>query len=186
MVAATHPPHFITLIVSKHRVEETNAQKKQQQDVAEKGFQGFHQTKLEETYLTVNNGFGKAELADHAKRNGSSARLGIVKLALEHDGVNVLLLGEDLGSACSGRSSSNDGDLVLHAERRGRCHRRLGDRGRPGEGRGAEGRHRSGDGGESKDGELHDESVASCRTKYFMVKPDTSDGVSNIKAADCR
>jgi hypothetical protein len=112
---------------------------------------------LKQTYLTVHNALGHVELADHAKRNGSSARLGIVELALEHDGLDVLLLGEDLGSACSGWSSTNDGDRVLHGESRGRYHRRLGDGAHSGEGRVAEGRHRSGDGGESKDGELHDE-----------------------------
>jgi hypothetical protein len=108
---------------------------------------------IEQTYLTVDNTLGEVELSDHAKRNGSSARLGIVELALEHDGVNALLLGKDLGGACSRRSSANDGDRVLHGESRGRCHWRLGDRARSREGRRAEGR--SGDGGESKDSELH-------------------------------
>jgi hypothetical protein len=70
-----------------------------------------------DTYLSVNNGLGKVELADHAKRNGSSARLGIVELALEHNGVDVLLLDEDLGIHAQ-RSSPTTATLYFHAEKR--------------------------------------------------------------------
>ena len=72
------------------------------------------------TYLAVNNGLGNVEFTDHAEGNGTTARLGIVKLTLEQDGVDALLESEDLGSAGSGRSSSDDGNLVLHAQGRRR------------------------------------------------------------------
>ncbi|EJK54207.1 hypothetical protein THAOC_26224, partial [Thalassiosira oceanica] len=49
---------------------------------------------------------------------GPAARLGVVHLPLEEDGVDVLLLGEDLGGAGAGRSATDHGNLVLHAESR--------------------------------------------------------------------
>jgi len=70
--------------------------------------------KIHSSDLTVDNGLRNVEFSNHAKRNGSSTWLGIVHLTLEHDGINSLLLGEDLGSASSRRSSSDDGNLVSH------------------------------------------------------------------------
>ena len=63
--------------------------------------------------LAVDDSLGDVELADHAKGDGTAAGLGVVHLALEHDGVDVLLLGEDLGGAGTGGSATNDGNLVL-------------------------------------------------------------------------
>lgn len=68
------------------------------------------------TYLAVDNSLGEVELADHAEWDGTTARFGIVQLALKQDGVDSLLLGEDLGGAGSRWTSSDDSNLVLHAE----------------------------------------------------------------------
>lgn len=68
------------------------------------------------TYLAVNDSLGQIKLADHAKWDGATAWLCVVKLALEQDSVDPLLLGEDLGGACTSGSSSDDGNLVLHAQ----------------------------------------------------------------------
>lgn len=106
------------------------------------------------THLTVNSRLGNIKLSNHAKRDGSTAGLGIVHLPLEHDGLNVLVLREDLGSAGSRGSSSNNGDLVLHVEG-GRRSDTVGDGGGGGEGRGGEGRRRGGKAGEGHKGELH-------------------------------
>lgn len=68
------------------------------------------------TYLAVDDTFGNAEFTNHTKWDGSSAWLGVVKLTLEHDSVDSLLLGEDLGSASSRWSSSDDSNLVSHIQ----------------------------------------------------------------------
>lgn len=70
------------------------------------------------SYLTVNDRFGDVELSNHAKWDGTSAWLGVIKLTLEENGVDVLLLGEDLSSTSSRRSSSNNGNLVPHVQSR--------------------------------------------------------------------
>ena len=69
------------------------------------------------TYLAVNDTLGQVKLADHAEWDGAAAWLGVVELALEEDSVDSLLLSEDLSGASTGGSSSNDCDLVLHAQR---------------------------------------------------------------------
>ena len=56
--------------------------------------------------LPVDDGLGEVELPYHAEGNGTSAGLGIVKLTLEHDGLDVGLLGKDLSSASATRSST--------------------------------------------------------------------------------
>mmetsp|Transcript_16662 Transcript_16662/g.33604 ORF Transcript_16662/g.33604 Transcript_16662/m.33604 type:complete len:315 (+) Transcript_16662:593-1537(+) len=101
--------------------------------------------------LTVDLVFRNVELSDHAERNGTTTRLGVVHLAFEENGVNSLFLGKDLGSAGTGRSPTDDGDLVLHAERaRGSRHssNRLARKGRGREGRGGSDKRRKGNKGE--------------------------------------
>ena len=66
------------------------------------------------TYLAIDDGFRDVEFTNHAKRDGSSAWLGVVHLTLEEDSVNSFLLGKDLGGASARRSSSDNSDLVLH------------------------------------------------------------------------
>ena len=63
--------------------------------------------------LAIDDGFGDVELADHAKGDGTAAGLGVVHLPLEEDGVDALLLGEDLGRAGSGGTATDDCYLVL-------------------------------------------------------------------------
>ena len=70
-------------------------------------------------HLAIDGGLGDVELPDHAEGDGPAAGLGVVHLALEEDGVDVLLLGEDLGGARAGGSAPDDRDLVLHVEGRG-------------------------------------------------------------------
>ena len=91
------------------------------------------------TYFAVNLVFGDVELSDHTERNSTTARLGIVHLTFEEDGINALFLGEDLGGASTGRTSTDDSDLVLHAEggfrgRGGNTSQRLASEGRSREG----------------------------------------------------
>mmetsp|Transcript_35186 Transcript_35186/g.85237 ORF Transcript_35186/g.85237 Transcript_35186/m.85237 type:complete len:319 (+) Transcript_35186:571-1527(+) len=74
--------------------------------------------KIHSANLTINDSLGDVEFTNHTKRDGSSAWLGVVKLTLEQDGVDCLFLGEDLSSASSRRSSTNDSDLVLHVQLR--------------------------------------------------------------------
>ena len=108
------------------------------------------------TYLAVNDSLGNVKLSDHAERDGTSARLGVVKLTLKEDGVNALLLGKDLGGAGTGRSSSDDGDLVLHGQsRRGIGGGLVGDRGSPDKGGGGEGRGGGQNTGDGSKGEVH-------------------------------
>ena len=100
---------------------------------------------------------GKVEFTNHAKWDGSTAWLGVIQLALKENGVDSLFLSKNLGSTSSRRSSSDNGDLVLHAKgaitvgsstvgHRGR----LEERGRRGKGR-----SRGGNCGKCKDAELH-------------------------------
>lgn len=103
-------------------------------------------------YLSVDHALGEVELAHHAEGDGAPAGLGVVELALEEDGVDALLLREDLGGAGPGRAAANDGDLVLHAERRGR---RRGLDGLACEGRGREGRSRGDGGSDDSEADLH-------------------------------
>ena len=70
------------------------------------------------TYLTINNGLWEIEFTDHTKGDCTTTWLGVIKLALEKDSVNALLLCEDLGSASSRGPPSNNGNFVLHAESR--------------------------------------------------------------------
>jgi hypothetical protein len=95
------------------------------------------------TYLAVNHTLGKIEFSNHAKWDGTSAWLGVVQLALENNSVDALFLGKDLGSAGSGRASSDNGDLVLHEKSTVAVGNTWSHRGGPGEGR-REGRSRGG------------------------------------------
>lgn len=108
------------------------------------------------TYLTVNDGFGEVEFTNHAERDGATAGLGVVELAFEEDGVDALLLGEDLGGARARRTTTDDCDLVLHAQgrrRRGGAEAGLAaHEGRGGGGEGGDGGGRSRD---ESDTDLH-------------------------------
>ena len=72
--------------------------------------------KQDTAYLTVNNGLGEVELADHAEWDGTTTWLGIVQLTFEEDSVDSLLLSEDLSSTGTGWSATDNGDLVLHLQ----------------------------------------------------------------------
>jgi hypothetical protein len=69
------------------------------------------------TYLAVDNTLWEVKLADHAEWDGTTAWLGVVHLTFKQDSVDSLLLSENLGGACSRGTSSDNSDLVLHAER---------------------------------------------------------------------
>lgn len=90
------------------------------------------------TYLTVNNRLRHVEFSNHTKRDGSSARLGVIHFTLEHNSVDSLFLCKDLCCTCSGRSSSYNSNLVLHAQGRVRsstvCYRGSLNKGGGGEG----------------------------------------------------
>lgn len=70
------------------------------------------------THLTVNDALGKIKFADHTEGDGATAGLGIIELALKKNRIDSLFLGKDLGSAGTGRSSPDDGNLVLHVQGR--------------------------------------------------------------------
>jgi hypothetical protein len=70
----------------------------------------------ERTHLAIDRRLGNVKLSNHTKRNGATTWLGIVHLTFEEDSVDVLLLGEDFGSACSGRSTTHYRHLVLHVK----------------------------------------------------------------------
>mmetsp|Transcript_26347 Transcript_26347/g.40808 ORF Transcript_26347/g.40808 Transcript_26347/m.40808 type:complete len:298 (+) Transcript_26347:630-1523(+) len=70
-------------------------------------------------HLTVDNILRDIEFANHTQRNSSSARLGIIKLTLEHGGLDVLVLSENLSSTGSRGSSSDNSDTVLHVQSAG-------------------------------------------------------------------
>eukprot|EP00960_Hanusia_phi_P046235 757710-Hanusia_phi.AAC.2 len=63
--------------------------------------------------LAVDNLLGNLELLNHAEGDRSSAWLDVVHLPLEDVGVDVGLLGKDLGSARTGGTTTNDGDPHL-------------------------------------------------------------------------
>ena len=70
------------------------------------------------SYLAIDDALRHVKFPNHAQRDGTTTWLGVVHLTLEHDSVNVLFLGKDLGSASSRRASSDDGNLVFHVESR--------------------------------------------------------------------
>jgi hypothetical protein len=110
----------------------------------------------EESYLAVDNSLGEVELADHAKWDGSTAWLGVVKLTLEKESVDILLRGEDLSGASSSWSSPDNGDVVFHVQRRGGLDGIFRDLGLSHESRRGEGGSRSGETSNSDRGrELH-------------------------------
>mmetsp|Transcript_14025 Transcript_14025/g.34030 ORF Transcript_14025/g.34030 Transcript_14025/m.34030 type:complete len:292 (+) Transcript_14025:572-1447(+) len=74
--------------------------------------------KIHATDLTVNDALGKIKFADHTEGDGATAGLGIIELALKKNRIDSLFLGKDLGSAGTGRSSPDDGNLVLHVQGR--------------------------------------------------------------------
>ena len=104
------------------------------------------------TYLTINNGLWEIEFTDHTKGDCTTTWLGVIKLALEKNGINILLLSKDLGGAGSRGPSSNNCNLVLHAESRG-TGGAVGNTGAANEGGRSEGGHR-GQSGESNS-QLH-------------------------------
>ena len=70
------------------------------------------------SYLTIDDALRHVKFPNHAQRDGTTTWLGVVHLTFEHDSVDVLFLGKDLGSASSRRASSDDGNLVFHVESR--------------------------------------------------------------------
>mmetsp|Transcript_31988 Transcript_31988/g.57832 ORF Transcript_31988/g.57832 Transcript_31988/m.57832 type:complete len:302 (+) Transcript_31988:540-1445(+) len=120
--------------------------------VADVDFDAGGRDEFHAAHLTVHSRLRKIKLSNHAERNGSTTRLGIVHLPLEHDRIDILVLRKYFRSACSGRSSANDGHLVLHVERRGGSNL-VGDS-TIDEGGGGEGC--GGADEEGGDGELHD------------------------------
>ena len=118
--------------------------------------QGKHEKypKQDKAYLTVNNGLGEVELADHAKWDGTTTWLGIVQLTFEEDSVDSLLLSEDLGSTGTGGSTTDNSDLVLHLEWGGRLGGIPGDIGLSHESRWSEGGDSS-QTAEGKNSKLH-------------------------------
>ena len=110
------------------------------------------------TYLTINDTLGDVEFTNHAKRDGSSAWLGVVKLALKHDSVDSLFLSEDLSSAGTGWSSTNDSNLVLHVQLRSGLDG-LGDGSLSHEGRVGESIGNSGEASNGDKCELHRENL---------------------------
>jgi len=109
---------------------------------------------LTKTHLAINDGFGEVKFADHAQRDGTTAGLGVIELTLDKNGIDSLLLGEDLRGAGPSGSTADDGDLVLHAERRSRSGR-LDPGSAPDEGGGGEGGDRCGRGEKDGETDLH-------------------------------
>jgi hypothetical protein len=124
--------HVITVIVNKAGGGEKQRRKDRNKATQQKRIP----TKLEES--TLRSARLREGLADHAQEDGSSARLGVVELH-RTSGVDVLLLGEDLGSACSAGPPPTTATLyfMLRREDTINC---LSYRGEPGETRGAEDR----------------------------------------------
>lgn len=68
------------------------------------------------SYLSVDDRFGNVEFTDHAKGDGTSAGLSIIKLTFKEDGIDTLFLGKDLSGASTGWSTTNDSNLVSHIQ----------------------------------------------------------------------